>query len=310
MFLGLGAQRIQASPDPIGSIPVWYDDVNLLCGHKHLYNSLQPFYMRHIFSKKNRALLAELVRTDFKLRYQGSMLGYAWSLLRPLLLFLILFVVFVKFLKLGGSIPHYPIYLLLGIVVWNFFLEMTVQSLGSIVGRGDLIRKIRIPRWIIVLSSSISALINLLLNLVVVVVFLLLNHVDLLRTTLWVPLILLEVYIFALGLSLFLAAAFVKYRDISYIWEVILQAGFYLTPILYPLALITNMTFQKLIMLNPMSQAIQDLRYSAVTHQTRTIYQVFNGGVYKFIPFLIVGLSLVVGVVYFRKESKNFAENI
>src|SRR3989344_8140867 len=108
-------------------------------------------------SKKNRALLAELVRTDFKLRYQGSMLGYAWSLLRPLLLFLILYVVFVKFLKIGEGVPHFPVYLLFGIVVWNFFLEMTTRSLTSIVERGDLIRKIRIPRWIIVLSSSISA---------------------------------------------------------------------------------------------------------------------------------------------------------
>src|SRR5574337_1882641 len=139
--------------------------------------------MTQYFSKKNRALIAELVRTDFKLRYQGSLLGYAWSLLRPLLLFLILYIVFVKFLKLGHSIPHFPIYLLLGIVLWNFFNEMTVQSLGSIVGRGDLIRKIRIPRWIIVLSSSISALINLFLNLIVVVIFLLINHVDLLRTS-------------------------------------------------------------------------------------------------------------------------------
>src|SRR5437868_9116547 len=155
----------------------------------------------HVFSKTNRALLAELVRTDFKLRYQGSVLGYAWSLLRPLLLFLILYVVFVRFLKFGAGIPHFPVYLLLGIVIWNFFNEMTVQSLGSIVGRGDLIRKIRIPRWIIVLFSSISALINLFLNLIVVVVFILITHVDLLHTALWLPLILLEVYIFALGLS-------------------------------------------------------------------------------------------------------------
>src|SRR3954468_8851805 len=158
--------------------------------------------MRHTFSKKNRALLAELVRTDFKLRYQGSLLGYAWSLLRPLLLFLILYVVFVKVFPLGKGIPHYPVYLLLGIVIWNFFNEMTVQSLGSIVGRGDLIRKIRIPRWIIVLSSSISALINLFLNLLVIAVFMIINHVDIMQSILWLPLILLEVYLFALGLSL------------------------------------------------------------------------------------------------------------
>lgn len=265
---------------------------------------------RRAFSKQNRALLAELVRTDFKLRYQGSVLGYAWSLLRPLLIFVILYVVFVKFIPLGKDVPHYPIYLLLGIVLWNFFNEMTVQSLGSIVGRGDLIRKIRIPRWIIVFSSSISALINLLLNLIVVMFFLIINNVDLLKTSLWFPLILLEVYVFAFGISLFLSAAFVKYRDVSYIWEVILQAGFYLTPILYPLARITNLTFQKLIMLNPMAQSIQDSRYAVVTHQTQTVYQIFNGGWYKFIPFILVALIFIGGMSYFRKESKYFAENV
>lgn len=261
-------------------------------------------------SKKNRALLAELVRTDFKLRYQGSALGYAWSLLRPLLLFLILYLVFVKFIKIGEGVPHFPVYLLLGIVVWNFFLEMTTRSLTSIVERGDLIRKIRIPRWIIILSSSVSALINLLLNLLVVLLFLVINDVDLLKTALWAPLLLAEVYVFAVGLSLLLSAAYVKYRDVSYIWEVVLQAGFYLTPILYPLSLITNQTFQKLIMINPMAQTIQDLRYSVVTHQTSTVYQVFGGGWYKLTPFVIVILLFVAGLAYFRSQSRYFAENI
>ena len=264
----------------------------------------------HVFSKQNRALLTELVRTDFKLRYQGSVLGYAWSLLRPLLLFLILYIVFVKFLRIGNSVPHYPVYLLVGVVIWNFFNEMTVQSLGSVVGRGDLIRKIRIPRWIIVLSSSISALINFFLNLVVIIVFMFINHVDLLNTTLWLPLILLEIYVLALGLSLFLSAAFVKFRDIGYIWEVILQAGFYLTPILYPLTIISNTTFQKIIMLNPMAQAVQDVRYASVTHQTITIYKLFDGGWYSLLPFAIVVVVFLVGLSYFRKESKYFAENI
>src|SRR5690606_18257006 len=131
-----------------------------------MYNRM--YYMIAYFSKRNRALLSELVRTDFKLRYQGSVLGYAWSLLRPLLMFVILYVVFIKFLKIGSDIENYPIYLLLGIVLWSFFQEMTTRSLTSVVERGDLLRKITIPRWIIVFSSSISALINLALNLIVI----------------------------------------------------------------------------------------------------------------------------------------------
>lgn len=266
--------------------------------------------MKHIISKKNRALLSELVRTDFKLRYQGSVLGYAWSLLRPLLLFAILYVVFVKFLGVGGDVPHYPVYLLLGIVIWNFFSEMTTQSATSIVGRGDLIRKIKIPRWIIVLSSSLSASINLLLNLVVVGVFAVINQVELSVLLLLFPFALLQVYIFALGVSFFLSAAYVKYRDINYIWEVILQAGFYLTPILYPLTMIPNITFQKILLLNPVAQAIQGARHAVIGDSVVTTWSIFNGGWYAFIPIIIVIAVSVIGVVYFKKESKYFAENI
>ncbi len=266
--------------------------------------------IKRVFSKKNRVLLAELVRTDFKLRYQGSALGYAWSLLRPLFLFCILYIVFVKFLKFGGDIPHYPVYLLLGIVMWNFFDEITSQSLASIVGRGDLIRKINIPRWIIVISSSLSSLINLGLNLIVVGVFMVINMVPLQATAVLLPLSLLELYIFALGLSLFLSAAFVKYRDISYIWEVLMRAGFYLTPIIYTMARIHNVTMQKLIMLNPVAQSIQNARYSLVTHKSVTTYSVFEGGPYMYIPIIIVIVTLIFGVLYFKRESKYFAENI
>jgi ABC-2 type transport system permease protein len=268
--------------------------------------------MKHVISKQNRALLVELVRTDFKLRYQGSALGYAWSLLKPLLLFAILYVVFVRFLKFGGDVPHFPIYLLLGIVLWTFFAEMTSQGLSSVVARGDLIRKIRIPRWIIVLSSSVSALINLGLNLLVVLVFMFFNKADFLQTSLWLPLILLEIFVLGLGVSLFLAAFFVKYRDVSHIWEVIMQAGFYVTPILYPLTLITNIDFQKILLLNPMAQAIQDARYSLVSHHSSviTIDRAFNNDLIKVVPIVICFFVLIGGVLYFRKEAKSFAENL
>lgn len=266
--------------------------------------------IKKLLSKKNRALLAELVRTDFKLRYQGSVLGYTWSLLRPLLLFVTLYIVFVKFLKIGADVPHYPVYLLLGLVIWNFFGEMTSQSLGSIVGRGDLIRKIRIPRWMIVLSSSISALINLLLTMLVIAVFMYFNKVDIMRTILWFPLIMVQVYILAIGVSLFLAATFVKYRDVSYIWEVIMQAAFYATPILYPLSAIPGLKYQKLLLLNPMATAIQDARYAMVTHSTQTIDTLFVNHYARLIPYGITILVLLLGVWYFKKNASNFAEDL
>ncbi len=265
---------------------------------------------KRLFSKRNRVLVSELVRTDFKLRYQGSVLGYVWSLLRPLLLFLILYVVFVKFLKVGNGIPNYPVYLLFGMIMWNFFVEMTSQSLSSIVGRGDLIRKIRIPRWIIVISSSISAVINLLLNLVVLSVFIIFNHVQITGAITVLPIIFVELYIFSLGVSFFLATSFVRYRDINYVWEVLLQAGFYLTPILYPLSRINNLLFQKLLILNPMAQIIQDARYVTVTKDTITNYALYRGEPYFFIPFVIVVVIFIFSANYFRKRSKFFAEEI
>jgi ABC-2 type transport system permease protein len=187
---------------------------------------------------------------------------------------------------------------------------MTTQSLGSIVGRGDLIRKIRIPRWIIIISSSLSALVNFALNLAIVVIFMAINHVDVMQSILWFPLVLLEVYIFALGVSLFLSAAFVKFRDIGYIWEVCLQAAFYLTPIIYPISIITNVTLQKLLFLSPITQAMQDARYSVITHQSVTMRQVYGSFWYELIPIGVTLIVLVVGVLYFKKESKYFAENI
>jgi ABC-2 type transport system permease protein len=266
---------------------------------------------RRVFSKQNRALLAELVRTDFKLRYQGSVLGYAWSLLRPLMLFGILYVIFALVAKTDDGIPHFPVYLLLGIVLWTFFTDMTAQSLGSIVGRGDLIRKIRIPRWIIVFSSSIAALINLGLNLLVVVVAMALNHVAPMETIIFLPLLLVELYLLALGAALFLSAAFVKFRDLGFIWEVITQLGFYLTPILYAMTLLPH-RFQKLQLLNPVAQVIQDARYSLISHDLHivTISRVFDGGWYRLIPFGIAMLVLLGGLAYFKSQANSFAENI
>ncbi len=268
---------------------------------------LQPTRIQYRYSL---ILLKQLVITDFKLRYQGSVLGYAWSLLKPLFLFVILYLVFVEGLKLGSDIPHFPIYLLFGIVLWNFFGEMTNQSLGSIVDRGDLIRKIRIPRWIIVLSSSISAVISLCLNLLVVAVFMFFNNVDLTLSAFWLPFIIAEIYLFSLGVSLILAAAFVKFRDVSHIWELVLQAGFYATPIIYSLAVVKNETIQRLMLTNPMAQAIQDARSVLITKETITIAEAFGTGLARLATLLLVVIIFVFGVAYFKRESKHFAENL
>jgi ABC-2 type transport system permease protein len=267
--------------------------------------------LSNIFSRRNRILLRELVVTDFKLRYQGSVLGYAWSLLKPLFLFAIMYIVFGVLVKLG-SIEHYAVYLLFGIVLWTFFSEATNQGLASIISRGDVIRKISFPKYIIVLSTTISALVNLSLNLIVVCVLMVLNGVELHLSAFLTPLYIIEIYLLALGLAFFLSALNVKYRDTSHIWEIIMQAAFYATPIIYPLAIVIEKSdiAAKFIMMNPIAQAIQDARYSLITHDTATVSSLFGSGWYVLIPLGIVILVFAGGTLYFKKHSKFFAESI
>ena len=269
-------------------------------------------HFKNIFNHRNRTLLRELVATDFKLRYQGSALGYLWSLFRPLFLFGILLVVFGFFLKIGSNIPHYPIYLLLGIVLWNFFLEATNNGLQSVVSRGDLLRKINFPKYIIVVSGTISALINLGISLVVVFVFMLFGGVEFRPIALLLPLLILELYVFALALSFFLSALYVKYRDIGYMWELAMQAGFYATPILYPLSLISNKSQMaaKLMLLNPMAQIIQDTRYILITPQTDTLLKLSHNWLAIAFPVLFILFTIYTASRYFRSNSKSFAENV
>lgn len=268
----------------------------------------------NVFSRRNQILLRELVVTDFKLRYQGSVLGYLWSLLKPLLLFTILYIVFVKFLRFdrGSGVDHFSVYLLLGVVLWSFFTEATTQGMSAIVSRGDLIRKINFPKYIIVISGTLSALINLLLNLVVVMIFVLFNGVQLHVSMLLLPLNILELYIFALAIAFLLSAMYVKYRDISHIWEVFLQAAFYATPILYSVGMVVvqSQIAAKILLLNPVAQTIQDARYNTITHTSITTPSLLHNMLIAAIPYVIVGLSIVFASWYFKKEQRFFAENV
>lgn len=267
----------------------------------------------NILSRRNRILLRELVVTDFKLRYQGSVLGYLWSLLKPLLLFAILYIVFVQFLRFGSDIEHFPVYLLLGVVLWSFFTEATMQGMQAIVSRGDLIRKINFPKYIIVISGTLSALINLILNLLVVFIFVLINGVDLKWSGLLLPLNILELYVFSLAIAFLLAALYVKYRDISHIWEVFLQGAFYATPILYTLTMIIEkggIMAAQILLLSPVAQIIQDARYNLITHQTTTTTGLIDNPLIQLIPFMIVAVTVLFATLYFKKTQKYFAENV
>jgi ABC-2 type transport system permease protein len=257
-------------------------------------------------------LLRQLVITDFKLRYKGSALGYVWSLLRPLALFAILYVVFVHFLKVGGNVPHYAVYLLVGVVLWNYFVEVTNNGLSAIVGKGDLLRKLAFPRYAVVVAGSLSALINLAINIIVIAVFMVINGVTPnLGALLAIPLI-IELFIFGLGVAFFLSALYVRFRDVNYIWEVVLQAGFYATPILYPISLVVAKSplVAKIMLLNPVAQTIQDVRAVVITSQTVTPTSLFHNHFAPLIPIAIVIIVAVSAGLYFKKRSPSFAEDI
>ena len=264
--------------------------------------------------KGNRVLLKELTKTDFKLRYQGSALGYLWALLRPLMMFAILYIVFAKLLKFGSDIPHYPVYLLVGTTFWSFFTECTNQGIQAIVNRGDLIRKVCFPKYIVVVSATLTAVINVLINLVVIFIFALIDGVTPSWTWLLVPILLFELYCFSLGIAFLLGAINVKYRDITSIWDVLMQALFYAVPIIYPITMIaaTSPLAAKIILINPISQVIQDVRYCIVTTETITTWSYVGEQTYllKFLPLVIVLIMLTWGSWYFRKKSKRFAEEI
>lgn len=264
-----------------------------------------------VLNRKNRILLKELTKTDFKLRYQGSVLGYLWALLRPLMMFAILYIVFSKLLRIGNDIPHYPVYLLCGTTLWSFFTECTSQGIQAIIARGELLRKISFPKYIVVVSSQLTALINLGINLIVVIIFALINGVVPSWSWFLVIPVILELYLLSLGIAFLLGAINVKYRDITSIWDVIVQALFYAVPIIYPISMVasTSTLAAKIILLNPIAQCIQDVRYDLITTETVTTWN-FVQNPTVIIPILIVLVFLIAGALTFRYKSKFFAEEV
>jgi ABC-2 type transport system permease protein len=267
---------------------------------------LQKLHQRYSYSF---VLLKQLVKTDFKLRYQGSALGYLWSLLRPLAIFLIMYIVFLRFLKFDYGVPNSAVYLLLGIVLWNFFTEVTSNGVGAIVGKGDLLRKLNFPKYVIVLAVSFSALINLALNFVVIIIFMTVDGVSITPNILLAAPLILEQFVLALAVAFILSAVFVKLRDVNYIWEVVLQALFYAIPIFYPFTLVPAIA-AKLMLLNPVAQIIQDLRWAIVTTKTPTIETYWHTPYMRLVPIAIVLVIAAFSVYYFRKQSRSFAEEV
>ena len=259
-------------------------------------------------------VLRGLVKTDFRLRYQGSFLGIAWSVLKPLMMFCVMYVVFGKFLRMSDGTSTYPVVLLLGISSWQFVTESTSIGLRSVVDRGDLLRKIHFPNYIVVVSATMGAMISYAINLVVVLVFALIARVQFTWRVVLLPINIIELYAVTLGLTLIMATLYVYFRDIAHIWEVLQQVIFYAMPIIYPLSYVTDRggilaTLARMELLNPFAQTIQDIRHNFIAPETQpTIWNQFSNPAIKAIPIVLTLLCLGLGVYLFRRNSRRFAE--
>ena len=254
-----------------------------------------------------------LATTEFKLRFFGSVLGYFWQLMRPLLLFAVLYAVFVGILNTGGDQPMFGVALLLGIVVFQFFADSTISSIRSLINRENLVRKIDFPRAAIPVSCVLQAIFNFGLNLIPVFIFLFAAGGSVSVRWLELPLVLAMLIVFVTGLSLLLSALFVNFRDVEPIWEVVAQALFYGTPILYPLSIViekVSLTAAQIMLANPLAAAIQQLRHAIVDLSYQSPGQIFGSTADDLIPVGISLLTFIIGALYFRRMAPLIAERL
>lgn len=255
-------------------------------------------------------LTRTLAFTEFKLRFFGSALGYLWQLMRPLLLFGVLYVVFTHVLRFESAAEFYPVALLSGIVMFVFLSESTGSAVTSLVDRENLVRKVQFPRLVVPLSVVLTALMNLALNLVVVIVFLLASGGSMRWGWLEIPFLMLALALFAASLSTLLSALYVRYRDVKPVWEVTLQMLFYGTPIFYTLDVIDNETLERLLLINPLAAVIQQFRHAVIDPSHPSAAAAAGGWTFLLIPAGILLALAVFGYRYFDREAPRIAEDL
>jgi ABC-2 type transport system permease protein len=268
---------------------------------------LEPITRPKSNTQRNLNLVRELSITQFKLKYTGSALGYIWSLVKPAMLFGIMYLVFSVLLNAGRSSPEFPVQLLFGIVLWTFFAESTTLAMNAIAGASDLIRKAYFPRWILVVSSTGSALLTFAINtLLVVIVTLLLGQLHLSWISLLAPLYIIELAALVLGLSLLLSALFVFFRDLGHIWEIVSLVLFYGSAVVFPLNRL-NGSLLHIAGLNPIAQIIQDIRHCLID-VPRVDSMATLIGPLVIVPILATVAIFVLGFVVFTRLTPRFAE--
>jgi ABC-2 type transport system permease protein len=254
-------------------------------------------------------LTAILAATDFKLRFFGSALGYVWTLMRPLLLFGVLYVVFTEVVRFGGQVKYYPVYLLAAIVLFTFFSETTGRGVASLVERESLLRKVRFPRLVIPLAVALHSLFNLGLNLIVVFVFVFASGIE--PRASWlelVPLVALLV-VFTTGVTMLLSALYVRYRDMQPIWDVALQVLFYASPVIYVTSTFPD-RIEREAMANPITAVLTQMRHALIDPSAPTAAEAIGGGIFLLIPLAVVVAAFALGTWVFMREAPRIAEDL
>jgi ABC-2 type transport system permease protein len=255
-------------------------------------------------------LLKLISVTEFKRVYFGTVLGYVWSLVRPLMLFGVLLLVFTQVFRVGSEkVEHYPVFLLMGIVLYTFFSESTSNAVTSVVSQEGVVRKTQFPRAVIPLATTVTAVFNLLLNLIIVLVFVLAFGVSPAWTWLLFPIALVFLFVGAAGLSMALSALYVRFRDTAIIWVVLAQVLLYLTPILYPVNSFGEESKEHLLMWNPLSVIFEQVRVWVLHEPSAPTAVHAAGGWAGLIPAAIIYFGTIAfGAWYFNREAPRIAE--
>lgn len=246
--------------------------------------------------------------TEFRLAYFGSIFGYLWTLMRPLMMFGIYYTVFTQIVNLGKDIPHYPALLLMNIMLFQFFSEATSSAVQSVVVRENLVRKMQFPRMVIPLSVVGTALMNLAVNMVAVLVFVLANGVPVRWTWLLLPVALIPLILLATGVAMILAAAFVKYRDVLPMWQLFTQALFYASPILYTVATVDKDLIVTILHLNPLTGIMEGMRYLIIDPDAPGAIASWGGFPNALIPIGTIIFLFFFGLWYFNRQAQTAAE--
>lgn len=207
---------------------------------------------------KYRALIKQLVLKDVKLKYRRSFLGYVWSVLNPLMIMAVMYLVFSHMFRF--DVANYPAYLIIGQTLFTFMTEATNQAIFSITGNGALLKKVYVPKYVFTLSKVTSSLVNLLFSMGAMIIVFIFTKVAFSFYMLLVPVVVIQLYLFCVGLGLFLAQAAVFFRDIQYIYSVLTTAWMYLTPLFYPMEQLPEAMQKAVQMFNPMYHYITQFR--------------------------------------------------